>query len=272
LSAELPLRTRNRFVSRAALCLIAALCLAGSASAQHNAEWDVSVRPYLWFAAMSGESSLDDILAEIDLPIHLSSDASQIGAMLRLEAQKRAWLLTLDVSGAWVESQASLEIPVGGVSGRIDYDVFAFLLEVGGGWEIDNRPIRVPWGERPARLYADLLVGGRYVRLDQKLGGSRIDSVRAVDNWGEPFVGGRIGFQATPDLGLTVRGDVGGFGIPGASELTWTLVIEGRWRFWRNVALDLGYKLYDIDHSVAGDSFALDARLQGPTVGLDIRY
>ena len=77
-------------------------------------------------------------------------------------------------------------------------------------------------------LAVDFLTGGRYVSLKADLGvitgervGREVEVERHVD-WLEPFVGGRFILALSNRVALTVRGDVGGFGV--GSDLTWSLV------------------------------------------------
>ncbi len=99
-------------------------------------------------------------------------------------------------------------------------------------------------------------------RFTPKLGKSK--------DWAEPFVGGRIVLNLTEKLGFGVRGDIGGFGIGSASDKTWNLVSALTYRFSKKYELRAGYHIYDMDYSngSGGDEFGLDARLDGPKLGL----
>ena len=73
---------------------------------------------------------------------------------------------------------------------------------------------------------------------------------------------------------VTLRGDLGGFGLGDSSDLSAQGVLVARWNFkpaW-NLAVD--YRaLYQDYESVSGrNKFAYDATTHGPLLGLEYRF
>lgn len=69
-------------------------------------------------------------------------------------------------------------------------------------------------------------------------------------------------------------GDVGGFGIGDASDLTWNLVAGVTYQVSECMDLRAGYRTLDIDYNSGGgpDEFGLDTRFHGPILGMGIRF
>ena len=75
-------------------------------------------------------------------------------------------------------------------------------------------------------------------------------------------------------MAINVRGDAGGFGIGSASKLTWNFVAGIDYKLSENMSFEAGYRISDIDYSRGSGSneFGLDARTQGPVIGLTILF
>ncbi len=119
-------------------------------------------------------------------------------------------------------------------------------------------------GARYIKLGGDAIIGGRHREID--LGGSR--------DWWDMFVGPRITWQATEKLALFARGDVGGFGIGNSSQCTWQIKGGVEYDILKNVFIELGFRLLDIDY-VSGsgsDEFRFDVQMYGPYLGLGVKF
>jgi opacity protein-like surface antigen len=113
-------------------------------------------------------------------------------------------------------------------------------------------------------LGGDALIGGRHDKID--LGGDR--------EWWDMFVGPRSTWQATEELALFARGDVGGFGIGSSSQLTWQIKAGGEYAISKYAFLELGYRLLDIDYEEGSgsDKFRFDVQMGGPYMGLGVKF
>jgi hypothetical protein len=82
------------------------------------------------------------------------------------------------------------------------------------------------WGSccYPRHLTLDAVVGARYWNLEQELSSTSVMNEAPVsfssdESWWDPYVGARFRWQFAKRWGLSLYGDVGGFGIEDASDL-----------------------------------------------------
>ncbi|MHC4554654.1 MAG: YfaZ family protein [Planctomycetota bacterium] len=100
----------------------------------------------------------------------------------------------------------------------------------------------------------------------EKIGDSR--------DWVEPFVGGRISWDLNEKFTLWFRGDVGGFGIGSASDLTYNLIPGCAYKLTENTTVDFSYRYLNMDYSngSGSDKLALDVEAYGPVIGMTILF
>jgi hypothetical protein len=126
---------------------------------------------------------------------------------------------------------------------------------------------------------AELLIGGRYNLLEVDritVTGPRGNSVTASGkrDWVDPIIGGRMRAPVRPDLDLSFRGDVGGFGIGSASQFTWNIEALAEFKCSESCRLSLGYRLLDIDQrqGSGNDRFVYDMQIRGPIARIGFEY
>ncbi len=181
-------------------------------------------------------------------------------------------LKTIDISvdkDFAIDFDADLDI-------EIDQSIVDFAL----GWRVYNESIGKDHGLWP-RLTFDLIGGARYQYLKQEIDVSGTVTTLAASesfgpitigeskDWVEPMIGGRVAMQINDDLIFAIRGDVSGFGIGSASELTWNFVAGVNILFTPKFELRLGYRIMGIDYGsdTGEDAFGLDITMQGPYIG-----
>ncbi len=172
------------------------------------------------------------------------------------------------------------------LSGDISADYEQAILELGGTYET--------WAQGEhgsARAAFDILAGGRYWRQDASvsadlsvninLGGLEIEKGRAIArsgdvDWIDPFVGARLRTEIVPGQSLSVRGDVGGFGV--GSEFSWQFLATYDVQIVaaNGVGIDgyLGYRALAVDYSQGSgiNRYEFDAVIQGPLLGVTFRF
>jgi hypothetical protein len=126
-------------------------------------------------------------------------------------------------------------------------------------------------------VVVDPYASARYTYLDTKLkirnGGPQVD---ANKSWVHPIVGIRTLWQLTPKWGVTALGEIGGFGISGASKLSWLAagLIGYRFGLFRgdNARVLAGYRVLYQDYTDGNgrNRFKWDMTLHGPTLALAI--
>lgn len=93
-------------------------------------------------------------------------------------------------------------------------------------------------------------------------------SVQETVDWVDPIIGGRIGAGITKRWSLFVLGDVGGWSIGNASELTWQAMLGSKIQLTEHLGLQTGYRAVGVDKSGAFES----TTLHGPQIGFFVRF
>ena len=242
---------------RLAFALIATLAtgVAGSANAQVNPpddRWHFVVSPYLLAPNMKGTTGVGDLTVDVDASPGDIFSHLQFGAMLVMEAARGPWAVAID--GIYMNLNQS------GASGQLSADVGMKQ----GALELT--------GFRRVTGWAEVLAGGRLNALsaDLEAVGLQTRSRSADKTWFDPFIGARL--QA-PDTGkwlLSLRGDVGGFGV--GSDLAWQVHGKAGYRFSQLFELDLAYRVISMDYEKGDPAFLYDMRIFGPELGLVFHF
>lgn len=102
----------------------------------------------------------------------------------------------------------------------------------------------------------------------------RYTSAESDESWWDPYVGARFRWQFAKRWGMTVYGDVGGFGIGDTSDFTWQLQTLLRFHITRGFLVALGYRALGTDR-VSGSGATrngVDATYHGPLFGLGFTF
>lgn len=155
---------------------------------------------------------------------------------------------------------------------RLDFDLFAGARY----WNITNKTnleIKEPSltvngapAQLPDRLPEFALRHG--VRVPGALLNGTDKSVQETVDWVDPIIGGRISAGITKRWSLFVLGDVGGWSIGNASELTWQAMLGSQIQFTEHLGLQAGYRALGVDQSGALES----TTLHGPQIGFFVRF
>ena len=100
----------------------------------------------------------------------------------------------------------------------------------------------------------------------QKIGDSR--------DYVEPLVGGRFIWELNDKFSLNFRGDVGGFGIGSASELTYQIIPGCSYKLSDNMTFEFAYRYVNLDYSNGSgtDELGMDLEAYGPSFGLKLLF
>jgi hypothetical protein len=238
------------FVCR--LTLAAALVASSAAVAQApgdggSSRWSFTITPYLWAAGLDGSTGAEGIGSEIDTGYSfLSLDNLDLTLAAAIEARKGRWTVLLD--GLYVEFEDDFDRPV------VDANA-----EVSGGFF--ETSAAYPAARVPG---LDIVFGLRYVALESTVQLAPGPSASAREHWLDPLVGARFQHDFNDRWSVSLRGDVGGFGV--ASELTTNVSATFGLRLTDAMTLRFGYRALQMDFEDSG--FVLDAIAQGYAVGL----
>ena len=100
-------------------------------------------------------------------------------------------------------------------------------------------------------------------------GGADVDGEES-NWWIDPLVGVRVGADLCDRLGLVMNGNLGGFGIGSASELSWEALAFLTWRLGEHWSAAAGYRALGVDRE-NGD-LEIDLIMHGPVLGIIYRF
>ena len=254
-------------IATGAVLALAALAPATPAGAAEETPptWRVTVAPYLWASGLSGDVTVKGLTTGVDASFLDILDAtdSLIGVMGRLEVARGPLGGFVDATyiKLGVDDAGPLKIDISNRMWLVEFGAFYRLL--------DTTATRRPG------VWVDLVAGGRYFYIDANLDPPGPRSVKGSQDWVDPIVGGRVGFQLTDHLVLGVAGNVGGFGV--GSDFAWAatgLVGYG----WQGLGLEwavlAGYRALGQDYETGQgpQRFRWDVTMHGPILGLTITF
>jgi hypothetical protein len=209
--------------------------------------WAVTITPYLWAAGLDGNTAASGVGAEIDTGYSfLSLDNLDLTLAANLEARKGRWTVLLD--GLYVEFSDAFDRPL------VDADA-----------ELSGSILETSAAYPAAHVKGlEIVFGMRYVALESVVQLSPGPAGSARKSWLDPLVGARFEHGFNERWSVSLRGDVGGFGV--ASELATNLSATFGYRVTEAMTLRFGYRALQMDFEDGG--FVLDAVAQGYAVGL----
>ncbi|MHC4591754.1 MAG: outer membrane protein [Planctomycetota bacterium] len=241
--------------------------------------WQIELIPYLWIpVSVEGDSTVDGGTVGLDLDFDDVMDLLSFGISGRVEAWKGDWGFFVD--GMYVDLGGEFTGPLRGtpLAGGIEIDIAQGNLDVGVAYRLLEIPL-CPEGGKTPTLMVEPMGGVRYAYLKQEIevdppGPIPPTDVGGSEDWVEPLIGARVRVELTEKLGLTARGDMSGFGIGSASDLTWSVLVGAHYRPTERMDIRLGYRYYDIDYSRGSgpNKFGFDAAMHGPWAGVSIRF
>src|SRR5258708_27760850 len=167
-----------------------------------DGNWHLIVSPYLWFPGVHGTLGLRERTVSIHAsPGDLLSNF-RVGLMGTADLRHKRLLLPVDM--IWIRLGDDKTLPSPGLrDSSADVRASQFVLTPKIGYRVVDR----------GALKVDALTGFRYWHVGQNLpfNPSGTEFSGAL-NWVDPLIGGRIQAALSPKLGVTMAGDVGGWG------------------------------------------------------------
>ena len=248
---------------------------------QADTPWQFSVTPYVWGLSVGGDTALGPVSSDLDVPFSDILEELNFAVMGHLEARRDRWALFGDVMYSKLSADAGFG-PVGvgpfqiGANtvgpfpvGPFEFDVDIDMLMLEGGVAYEARSWQTDGGRRGS---FEVLAGARYSDIDIAVDFARARTVERSADWIDPFIGARLQTGLSPRWGLSVRADVGGFGV--GSEFTWNVVAGATYHWSENRDLFLGYRaLYQKYQSDSG-RFPLEYEplYHGPALAVQFRF
>ena len=235
---------------------------------EDDAGWSFQLAPYVWMAGVkadagvgpfesSGEADFIDLVKKLD-----------IGAMLHFEGRKKRWGFILD--GLYMNLGEDATARVGKVKVRgidIEGGVKMALLEASVFYRFGDAGLSFDRFEKKG-LSFDALAGVRALFVDVEIELGPLPTF-SRDKWlVDPIIGGRFHMGLSERWLLSLRGDIGGFGV--GSELTWNASALLGYRLSERTTLAFGYRYLAIDYS--SGNLELDLEFSGPFLGISFGF
>jgi hypothetical protein len=236
-------------VRRAAIAVLLTLAAAPATAS----EWQHEITPYLWASGMDGTVAAGPVRTNVDAGFDAITDNLEMGFMGAYRATRDRWSFMADAM--YMGLGATAKSGRGFVSADVDVDQTSIETAVG----------------YAANENVTLVGGLRYVDLTTKLqvdGLVRGTTLRESHTWVDPLLGVVLSAPLGERWSLSMRTDVGGFGI--GSELTWQVALAARYRVSDTVTI-VG-ALRRIDTRYEDGDFRYDVAASGPGLGVTVRF
>jgi hypothetical protein len=229
--------------------------------------WRFEIGSYLWATSINGHTGSDDHIATVDADFaEVIRDIDRLsGLTLHTEVGKGPVSVFLDGN--------YLKIGKDGIRerfGLVDATSTTIYLEAGGAYRlIDEQPIGT---DGSMRFTLEPIAGARMTTMKTQLAipgnGNDFDE---RNTWIDPFVGARARVALGEHWGVSLRGDVGGFGA--GSQFSWNAVALVGYQFHIGRVPTIAYFGY---HALGQDfvtsGFVWDTVVHGPVIGLNFSF
>jgi hypothetical protein len=230
--------------------------------------WRFELATWLWIPAVDGDSTIEGNGIDIDLDFSDAfGDFDSKGVAGRFEGWRQRWGGFVEVG--WLDLDGGGFSTLKGTGLNLDTDIERINVDFGFAYQ----GVREELGD--GRFFTlDLIAGGRWAQLKQRASAGAGRPFRASDreDYWEPFLGTRFGWDLTDKVPLRIGGDVGGFGA--GSDLTWNALAEIGFRVTEPLELRLSYAVQGIDYSSGSGAskFELDTIAHGPRFGMALHF
>lgn len=225
---------------------------------QEEKRWDFELAPlYLWAVNINGDLGVRGRTASADVEFSDIWDNLEGVFTVRFNAlyrQKYGIIFDYNYLDLGTEKQ---EEPV-----DIDVGFKSQIVNLGGTYRLLNE-----------RHILDGVVGIRYTIADADVRFNNLgQKIENDEDWVDPIIGARYGFNMTEKWHLRLYGDIGGFGV--SSDFTWQGLGLLDFQPWKHLAVVAGYRAIGTDYTSGSgtDKFTYDVIVHGPLIGIDIRW
>lgn len=221
---------------------------------QQGSGWSFALTPYLWFAGIEGDQSVDGLEGDQGTSVSDAVSDLDFAPGLRVEMTSGQFGFLIDGTLVDLSDKDSQK------GSRVDVDSEIILVDA-------MMLMRLTQSES---VDIALTAGGRYTHADAKVkvrGGSRASD---SEDWFDPTIGARIRGPLTNGIDFVLRGDYGGFNIGSGDDLSWQVVGELLYDLGGGSRLGIGYRhlVQEYESQSGNSTFEWDQEIAGPTVVL----
>lgn len=235
-----------------------------------HSQWTFDGAVYGWLMATQGTLGLKGLDADIDNSFAdtLKASDSLMAFMAHGEARRDDIGIFLDISYVDLGYDG---VTVGPSTADASNDLA--IVEVGGLYRFGRWPTGV--AVQPGSWTLEGLGGLRYSYIDGEIDVVGGPAVERSKDWVDPFIGLRAVAELSPAWEVSLRGDIGGFGL--GSDFTWQLAGLLGYRFLlfgADAKTVVGYRALSQDYKTGSGAnrFKWDTTLHGPVLGLSFRF
>ena len=238
-------------------------------------DWRFGVAAYGWIADVSGTTISNGTETGVEVPFEQAVENTEAGFQLYAEARWKKFYAAFD--GTW----ANLGAENDGLLVKIEPRVKQRIYELRAGYTFLHEyldPVPEPDEFHARQLTADVFLGARYFSTEIDTTITPIvgtpSTVSFQDKRWDPIFGVRGAWDPGQRWQLTLRGDIGGFGIGNAAQFTWQLEATAGFRIVGPLAVFAGYRVLSFD-TVTGDGAnrnGADMTQQGMLLGLGASF
>ena len=201
--------------------------------------WHGMVMPYAWLpASVGGSVTLGPESVTMQANMADMLGRLEMAGSLRAELWYGEFGLIVDTLYARFGDERMTR------QGALDAELTQSLGELAFGYRLGRWPTSSD--EEAVTIAAELYGGARVSRFEVDVAHGAA-SQNATKNLVDPMIGVRIPVQLSPRWLLSMRGDIGGFGVD--SDLVWNVVFGLERGLSSSVALQFGYRIMRIDFS-----------------------
>lgn len=258
----------------------------------HASLLNLTFTPLIWLPSFNGTTGVGGVDFDIDATFIDILDESEtvFGIQGAIDAEYKRWVFQLN--GVYTTAtfngsrgRARSGPGGGGVDVRADgeLETDALWFEAFAGYRFVDTPIVKDDPASKSRFILDAFIGGRVTTIDVEasvrvdasvtlpdgrvLEAGRSNGIDDTEGWFEPFVGARTVLELGEHWNLTLRGDVGGFGVDD-SEFSWQAIGAIGYQIRQDgwvLNLFAGYRALGQDYE--RDGFTWDVIVHGPVLG-----
>ena len=251
------------------------------------ADWQLIVQAQFWLPLkIEGPVEIGHTSTDVDVDLGDLLDNLQGFFEGGLEVTNDEW--SFDVWSLYLDvgADARTTTPLG--TRDTDVEFKATLVDMAAAYRLGDWSLGC---SETATCGLDLLAGMIVYELDLEvdtLGPFGVDLGLARDeSWVDFIVGGRLEFEFSDRLSMSLRGEIGGFGIGTSSKLVWNTTLLAEYKLSRkhrlikcrkihfeDCRLVAGFRYFDVDWEKGSgrDRVGYDWQVYGPIVGVNIYF
>jgi len=247
-------------------------------------DWQAFVSVYLWFVGMNGETGKGRAVADVDLSFGDIWDNLDVGAQAHFEFWWKKWIFFVDPLFMKLSTNSSQTRVI--ATRKADLEVKMFTMDLAMGYRVAEFALGQNTKSNNFKTWPavaiDVYGGGRIIRVDTTLDltldtpiGQRKQSIGVDETWVDFIVGTRFMFDFTENVLLSIKSDIGGFGLGFSSDIDWNFAANVAYQLpWWGVTPYVGYRVLYIDYKDgSGDNrFVYEMWHTGPQIGLGVRF